>query len=248
MKFTDMKLQARKAVRAYFVRNWTREDLMNNGEIPENVYASLKRVYLTLLCALWSFSFGSFLQLIWEAGGRFTVLSSVASLLCLYFISPLRVRTRVSLLMFAACNMGASFGFYIEYLFGMNQILVVGLYAGPTLAIGTFWIESLLSRERREIYINCPSYPLSLMFATCVVRTFEFIDRHAAYWMLKVCVVLALFLGYVVVYSQEILYDAHFGEINFVNRTVTIFFHLPGIVVHAARLCLGAKIEQHRQN
>ncbi|TMW94959.1 hypothetical protein EJD97_009566 [Solanum chilense] len=248
MKFTNMKLQARKAVRAYFVRNWTIEDLMNNDEIPEHACASLRTVYLTLLCALWSFSFGSFLQLIWEAGGRFTVLSSAASLPCLYFISPLRVRTKVSLLMFAACNMGASFGLYIEYLFRMNQILVVSLYAGPTLGIGTFWIDSLLSRERREIYINCLTYPFSLMLATYVVRTFEVINIHVAHWLLKVCVVLALFLGYVVVYSQEILYDAHFREINFVNRTLTIFFHLPGIVVHAARLCLGANIEQHRQN
>ncbi|KAG5627066.1 hypothetical protein H5410_012284 [Solanum commersonii] len=289
-RLPDMKLQARKVVRAYFVRNWTREDLMNNGEIPEQAYASLKTfngskciqaskmysfhiildggIYLfhvisgvsySLMCLVELF-FWIFLAIDLGSGrevhspffcSKFTLsllyitIESVAS-----YVVNLRSmqRTRVSLLMFAACNMGASFGLYVEYLFGMNQIHVVGLYAGPTLAIGTFWIESLLSRERREIYINCLSYPLSLMFATCVVRTFEFIDRHATYGMLKVCVVLALFLGYVVVYSQEILYDAHFGEINFVNHTLTIFFHLPGIVVHAARLCLGAKIEQHRQN
>ncbi|XP_015161268.1 bax inhibitor 1-like [Solanum tuberosum] len=72
------------AVKAYFNRNWTREDLMNTGEISEYAYTSLTTVYLTLFCAMLSFTFGSFLQLIiWEVGGLFTVLSSVASLLCI---------------------------------------------------------------------------------------------------------------------------------------------------------------------
>ncbi|XP_055817582.1 bax inhibitor 1-like [Solanum dulcamara] len=248
MKFSDMKLHATNAVRAYFIRNWTREDLMNSGEIPEHAHTSLKTVYLTLFCTMWSFTFGSFLHLIWEVGGRFTVLSSVASFLCLYFTSPLRVRTRVSLLIYAACTLGASFDLFTKYLFDMNLILVVSLLAGPTLAIGTVWLESLLTRERSDIYMGCLTYSWALMFTTFVASTSDFLDSHAAHWMLKVCIVLPLFLGYLVAYSQEIVYDAHFGEINFVNRTLTIFFHLPGIVVHAARLCLGAEIEQHRQN
>ncbi|KAK6804305.1 hypothetical protein RDI58_002089 [Solanum bulbocastanum] len=45
MKLLDMKLRVTNAVRAYFNRNWTREDLMNFGEIPEIAYTGLKRVY-----------------------------------------------------------------------------------------------------------------------------------------------------------------------------------------------------------
>lgn len=56
-----------------------------------------------------------------------------------------------------------------------------------------------------------------------------------------------LFMGYFVIYSQEILYDACLGEVNFVNRTLTAFFHLPALVVHVARLYLNAEIERHRQ-
>ncbi|XP_055817581.1 bax inhibitor 1-like isoform X2 [Solanum dulcamara] len=200
MKFSEMKLQATNAVRAYFIRNWTREDLMNSGEIPENAHTSLKK------------------------------------------------RTRVSLLMCAACNLGASFDLFTKYLFEMNQYLVVSLLVGPTAAIGAVWLEALFSRERSDVYLGCLTYSWALMFSTFVASTSDLIDSYAAHWMLKVCIVFALFMGYLVVYSQEIVYDAHFGEINFVNRTLTIFFHLPGIVVHAARLCLGAEIEQHRQN
>ncbi|WMV11147.1 hypothetical protein MTR67_004532 [Solanum verrucosum] len=240
MKFSDMKLQAMNAVRAYFVRNWTREDLMNTGEMTQHAYASLKRVYLTLFFAMWSFTSGSFSHWIWEAGGRFTILSFVASLLCLYFISPLRVRTRVLLLMIAAFSIGASIGIFTKYFFEIDQELVCRLLAPPTLGIGIIWFGSTFTRERSAIYMGSLFYSSLLFFSTFNASNSEYIDSHTAHRMLKVCIVFALFMGYVVVYSQEILYDAHFGEIDFVNRTLTVFFRLPGIVVHAARLCLGA--------
>ncbi|XP_015087898.1 bax inhibitor 1-like [Solanum pennellii] len=228
------------AVRAYFVRNWTREDLMNTGEMTEHAYASLKRVYLTLFFAMWSFTSGSFSHWIWEVGGHSTILSSVASILCLYFISPLRVRTRVLLLMTAAFSIGASVGIFTKYFFEMDQELVCHLLAPPTLGIGIIWFASTFTRERSALYMGSLFHSSLLIFSTFNASNSEYIDSHTAHRMLKVCIVFALFMGYVVVYSQEILYDAHFGEINFVNRTLSIFFHLPGILVHAARLCLGA--------
>uniref|UniRef100_A0A494G9R6 Uncharacterized protein n=1 Tax=Solanum lycopersicum TaxID=4081 RepID=A0A494G9R6_SOLLC len=138
------------AVKAYFNRNWTREDLVNTGEVSEYAYTSLTTVYLNLFCAMLNFTFGSFLHLIiWEVGGLFTVLSSVASLLWLYFASPLRVRLRLSLLMYAACTLGASFGLFTKYLFeiyppisnfGKHSLLAVQPYCQPfgsfNLALG----------------------------------------------------------------------------------------------------------------
>ncbi|XP_019068803.1 bax inhibitor 1-like isoform X1 [Solanum lycopersicum] len=247
MKFSDMKLVAKNAVRAYFVRSWSIEDLMNNGEIPQQAYKSLKKVYLTLFFAMWSFTFGSFLHWTRGAGGQFTVLCSVASLLCLYFISPLRVRTRVLLLMIAAFSIGASIGIFIKYFVDIDHGLVYTLLAPPTFAIGFLWFGSMFTRERSDIYLGCVYYCWALCFSTFVVSNADYVGSRAAHFLYKVCIVLALFLGYIVVYTQEILYDAHFGEINFVNRTLTIVFRLPGIVVHAARLCLiQCIIEQHR--
>uniref|UniRef100_M1DZX8 Uncharacterized protein n=1 Tax=Solanum tuberosum TaxID=4113 RepID=M1DZX8_SOLTU len=56
-----------------------------------------------------------------------------------------------------------------------------------------------------------------------------------------------LFLGYFVVYTQELLYDVLFEDIDFINRALTVFFNLPAIVLHAARVCLpfGAKVDQN---
>lgn len=55
-------------------------------------------------------------------------------------------------------------------------------------------------------------------------------------------------MGYFVIFSQDLLYNAGIGEINSVDRTLAVFFHLPGIVFHAARVCLTAESEQHREN
>ncbi|XP_015168990.1 bax inhibitor 1-like [Solanum tuberosum] len=58
--------------------------------------------------------------------------------------------------------------------------------------------------------------------------------------------VLILFMGYLVIYSHEILYDANFGDIDFVICTFTVFYHFPGIMIHATRLYLQG--EQQEQN
>ncbi|KAF3637963.1 hypothetical protein FXO37_24630 [Capsicum annuum] len=184
---------AMNAVKAYFKRSWRRRDMMTLAKIPVHYHQNLRMVYRTHFWAMLCATVGSYLHLFWEVGGLFTVLCSVASLLCLCFTSPHRVRVRVSLLMITASSFGASVGLFTKYLFGIDQV-------------------------------------------------------YTAHWMLMVTAVLALFMGYFVVYSQEILYDARYGYIDFVNRTLTIFFRLPVIVVHAARLYLGVRVEQRRRH
>ncbi|KAM3266182.1 bax inhibitor 1-like isoform X1 [Capsicum annuum] len=103
MKYSEMKI----AAKAYFNRNWNREDMLNPNEIPGHAHKTLKKVYLPLLCTTLAATFGSFLQWIWEAGGLYTVLSTVASLLWLYLTLPWSVRKRVLLLMIAVFSFGA---------------------------------------------------------------------------------------------------------------------------------------------
>ncbi|KAF3614558.1 hypothetical protein FXO38_35594 [Capsicum annuum] len=69
MKYSEMKI----AAKAYFNRNWNREDMLNPNEIPGHAHKTLKK---------W----------IWEAGGLYTVLSTVASLLWLYLTLPWSVK------------------------------------------------------------------------------------------------------------------------------------------------------------
>ncbi|XP_019068801.2 bax inhibitor 1-like [Solanum lycopersicum] len=244
MKFSVMK----NAVKAYFKRDWTRQDLMDFGRISMHAYRSLNRVYLTFFCTMLSFTFGSFLHWIWEAGGPVTVISSVSSLLWLYITPPWRVRMRVLLLLHAVFNLGASSCLIIQHLTEMEQALALGLLVGSTIGIGTFWLVALITMERTEIYLGTLLYSNAVIIYGVCLYALDILDSHIAHWILVVYTLHAFFMGYLVVYSQEILYNARFGDIDFVNCTFTVFLHLPAIVVHAVRLCLGAKIQQHRRN
>ncbi|XP_015068276.1 bax inhibitor 1-like isoform X2 [Solanum pennellii] len=210
------------AVKAYFNRNWTREDLMNTGEVSAYAYRSLTMVYLSLFCFMLSFTLGSLLHSInREVGGLFTVLSSVASLLWLYFESPLRERLRLSLMLYAACTLGASFCLVTKNLFKVHPPFIVDLLEGSTSSFGVICI---------------------------FFHGIDMLNTHTVHWAFKVNAAQALLMVYLVIYSQDLLYNADIGEINTVDRALAFFFHSPGIVVHAARVCLTAENEQHRED
>ncbi|KAF3637962.1 putative bax inhibitor 1-like [Capsicum annuum] len=239
-----MIIEVMYAVIWYFNRNWRRQDLMNSGVIPAHAHASLDAVYSTFFGAMFCATIGSYLHLFWAIGGLFTVLSSVASLLCLCFTSPERVRVRLSLLMIASFSLGASVGLCTKYLFEIGQVFVPNLLAGSTVGIGVFLAAAWTTRERSIIYLGCMVYSGVIVFCYMVINLCFTIDSHTAHSMFKAIAELTFFMGYLVVYSQEILYDALFGEIDFVNRTLTVFLNLPAVVVHAARvLCLPEHIE-----
>ncbi|WMV38811.1 hypothetical protein MTR67_032196 [Solanum verrucosum] len=78
------------------------------------------------------------------------------------------------------------------------------------------------------------------------IIAFFLFETDTTFQMIAIHTVLILFMGYLVIYSQEILYDANFGDIDFVICTFTVFYHFPGIMIHATRLYLqGEQQEQH---
>ncbi|KAG5617803.1 hypothetical protein H5410_017627, partial [Solanum commersonii] len=94
------------------------------------------------------------------------------------------------------------------------------------VVFGCFLFVARVHRERTQIYITS-------LIHTCGLILLRF---DISQWTIKVRK------------FQEILYDARFGEIDFVNRAFAVYFCLPAIVVHVVKLCLGANIEQHRHN
>ncbi|KAH0750486.1 hypothetical protein KY290_029718 [Solanum tuberosum] len=141
MKFSDMKLQAMNAVRAYFVRNWTSEDLMNTGEMTQHAYASLKR---------------------FAGEDAFSLLlpSISYSLLChveLYFwiLLALDMGSGRAVHNPFFCSKFTLSLLYItiesESIPCLLYRLVCRLLAPPTLGIGIIWFGSTFTRERSAI-------------------------------------------------------------------------------------------------
>ncbi|MCD9641917.1 Bax inhibitor 1 [Datura stramonium] len=142
-------------------------------------------------------------------------------------------KRRVLLLMLSAYSFGASLGIFTEYLFEIEQQFLVGMTTDFTIFLG----GAMVTRERREIYQVCLIFCSVLMFSSFAYNSLE--GRQLTHWMIKLHAGQSLFLGYLVLYSQEILYYANFGDINFVNCTFTVFFHLPAILIHAARIYIS---------
>ncbi|KAH0691275.1 hypothetical protein KY285_018472 [Solanum tuberosum] len=138
----------------------------------------------------------------------------------------------------------------VTSLFNCSKCTQASLYipreSGAAISIGGFLYLAMKTGERSIIYLGCLTLACFLMFSSIIVNDLfsSFIDSHTAHLMLKVATMQTLFIGYFVLYSQEILYDARFGNINAVNRTLTIFFHLPAVVIHATRLCLRVKTQR----
>ncbi|XP_027771336.1 bax inhibitor 1-like [Solanum pennellii] len=246
MKFSELKLHAMNAVKWYFNRNWGREDLMKSGIVKLETLDVLNAVYLTFYNVMFCSTVGSYLHLFWEVGGLFTVLCSVVSLLWLYFTPPWRLKLRRSLLMIYAFSFGASVGLLTKYLFEMHQNYVASFFAGTTVGIAYFMFEVTITRERSHIYHGGLLYCCLVTLAVLLVIGSLIRDSYIVLAILKVTASVILFLGYFVVYSQEIFYDVSFGDIDFIHRALTVFFNLPAIVLHAARVCLpfGAKVNQ----
>ncbi|KAG5597813.1 hypothetical protein H5410_039045, partial [Solanum commersonii] len=111
--------------------------------------------------------------------------------------------------------------------------VVVRFLQGAIIVFGCFLFAARVHRERIQIYIT-------RLIHTCMLILLRF---DISQWTIKVRKLCAYNLD-----SQEILYDARFREIDFVNCAFAFFFCLPAIVVHVVKLCLSANIEQHRQN
>ncbi|KAK4372099.1 hypothetical protein RND71_007483 [Anisodus tanguticus] len=157
-------------------------------------------------------------------------------------------KKRVLLLMIAAFTVGASVGIFTKYLFQIDQRFVVSLLAGTAIGYGTFCFGAKSTRERSTLYIGCLLDSYAFMYMWFVIAADMIFGGHTVHYMLKVFAVLSLFMVYFVIYRQEIVYNALSEHVNFVNCTFTVFFNLPAIVVHVARLELIAVIEHYRQN
>ncbi|KAH0653343.1 hypothetical protein KY289_031021 [Solanum tuberosum] len=188
-------------------------------EISDEVHSTLKMVYLSLFCAMVSITCGSTLHWILIAAGKYSVLYYVANLILLYLTPPERVNMRIVTSMLAAYSFGSSVGFIFNYLFKIEQLFVLRFFG---------WYKQLA------------------LEICCIKPSNQRIGGKSTPVAYNIHTVLILFMGYLVIYSHEILYDANFGDIDFVICTFTVFYHFPGIMIHATRLYLQG--EQQEQN
>ncbi|KAF3656149.1 hypothetical protein FXO38_14312 [Capsicum annuum] len=125
---------------------------------------------------------------------------------------------------------GASVGIFTKCFFQTDQNSVVSFLVGAAICFGAFWCGAKVSRLRLIIYASGLSVSYVFIYL----------------WF--VFAVLALFVAYFVIYSQDIVYIALSDDVDFVKCTFTIFSNLSTLLFRVARLEVNAMMEHCRQS
>ncbi|XP_062027017.1 bax inhibitor 1-like [Rosa rugosa] len=201
---------------------WTYDSLKNFRQISPVVQNHLKLVYLTLCCALVGAAAGAYLHLIWNIGGLLTTLATVGCTIWLLSTPPYEEKKRVSLLMAAATFQGATVGPLIDLAINMNPSILISAFGGTALAFGCFSAAAMLAKRREFLYLggllsSGVSILLWLRFASAIFGGSASLFEFELYFGLMI------FVGYMVVDTQEMIERAHLGDLDYVKHALTLF-------------------------
>ncbi|KAL2348200.1 hypothetical protein Fmac_002200 [Flemingia macrophylla] len=209
---------------------WNYDTLKNFREISPFVQNHLKQVYFTLCFAVLAAAVGAYLHVLFNIGGFFTSVACVGTSLWLLSTPPSEERKRVTLLMLSSLFQGASVGPLIDLAIRIDPSLIFSAFVGTSLAFACFSGAALVARRREYLYLGgLVSSGLSILlwlhFASSIFGGSTALFKFELYFGLLV------FVGYIVVDTQEIVERAHFGDLDYVKHALTLFTDLVAVFV-----------------
>ncbi|KAK1286366.1 Bax inhibitor 1 [Acorus calamus] len=222
---------------------WTHESLKNFRQISPVVQSHLKRVYLTLCCALAAAAVGAYLHMLWNIGGLLTALSCFGSMMWLLASPPREVNKRVGLLMAASLLEGASIGPLIELAIDLDPSVIITAFVGTAVAFGCFSAAAVVAKRREYLYLggllsSGLSILIWLQFAS------SFFAGSTALFKFELYFGLLVFLGYIVFDTQQIIERAHLGDLDYVKHALTLFVDFVAVFVRIIIIMLKNSSER----
>ncbi|CAK9173309.1 unnamed protein product [Ilex paraguariensis] len=209
---------------------WTYDSLKNFRQISPVVQNHLKQVYLSLCCALIASAAGVYLHILWNIGGLLTTLASMGSIFWLLSTPPYEEQKRIGLLMAAALFEGVSIGPLIELAINFDPSILVGAFVGCAVAFGCFSAAAMLARRREYLYLGALlSSGLSILFWLHFASSI--FGGSMALFKFELYFGLLVFVGYIVVDTQDIIEKAHFGDLDYVKHALTLFTDFVAVFV-----------------
>ncbi|CAH2046100.1 unnamed protein product [Thlaspi arvense] len=135
-------------------RSWSYDSLKNFRQISPAVQNHLKRVYLTLCCALVAAAFGAYLHVLWNIGGILTTIGSIGSMIWLLSCPPYEQQKRLSLLFLSAVLQGASVGPLVKVAVDVDPSILITAFVGTAIAFVCFSAAAMLARRREYLYLG----------------------------------------------------------------------------------------------
>ncbi|MBA0740922.1 hypothetical protein Gogos_014105 [Gossypium gossypioides] len=194
---------------------WSYDTLKNFRQISPIVQAHLKQVYLTLCCALIASAVGAYLHILWNIGGYLTTFACLGTIIWLLSTPPCEEQKRVSLLMASAVFEGASIGPLIDLAIQIDPSVLVASFVGTALAFACFSGAAMLARRREYLYLG------GLLSSGLLV-----------------------FVGYMIVDTQDIIEKAHLGDLDYVKHALTLFTDFVAVFVRILIIMLKNSAEK----
>ncbi|KAI5594432.1 hypothetical protein BDE02_03G072600 [Populus trichocarpa] len=226
---------------------WSYDSLKNFRQISPVVQTHLKQVYLTLCCALVASAAGAYLHILWNIGGLLTTFACFGCMTWLLSISPYEEqRKRLALLMAAALFEGASIGPLIDLAIQIDPSVLITAFVGTAVAFGCFSAAAMLARRREYLYLGgLLSSGLSILlwvhFASSIFGGSAAVFKFELYFGLLV------FVGYVVVDTQDIIEKAHLGDRDYVKHALKLFTDFVAVFVRILIIMLKNSTEKEKK-
>nr|AGN54391.1 Bax inhibitor 1 [Nicotiana benthamiana] len=201
---------------------WSYDSLKNFRQISPFVQTHLKKVYLSLCCALIASAAGAYLHILWNIGGLLTTLGCVGSIVWLMATPLYEEQKRIALLMAAALFKGASVGPLIELAIDFDPSIVLGAFVGCAVAFGCFSAAAMVAKRREYLYLGgLLSSGLSILFWLHFASSI--FGGSMALFKFEVYFGLLVFVGYIIFDTQDIIEKAHLGDLDYVKHALTLF-------------------------
>ncbi|KAF8380599.1 hypothetical protein HHK36_028087 [Tetracentron sinense] len=165
------------------------------------------------------------------------MLGCMGSIIWLLSMPPYEERKRIALLMAAALLEGASIGPLIDLVIEIDPSILISAFVGTAVAFGCFSVAAMLARRREYLYLGgLLSSGLSILFwlhfATSILGGSTAMFKFELYFGLLV------FVGYMVVDTQDIIEKAHLGDLDYVKHSLTLFTDFAAVFVRIVIIML----------
>ncbi|KAJ9556053.1 hypothetical protein OSB04_010667 [Centaurea solstitialis] len=226
--------------------SWTYDSLKNFRQISPLVQTHLKQVYLSLCCALLASAVGAYLHILWNVGGLLTTFATVGCMAWLLGTPPHKEQMRLSLLMASSVLQGASIGPLIELAIEVDPSILVSAFVGTAIAFACFSGAAMLARRREYLYLGgLLSSGVSILFWLHFASSI--FGGSLALFKFELYFGLLVFVGYMVVDTQEIIEKAHLGDLDYVKHALTLFTDFVAVFVRILIIMLKNSAEREER-
>ncbi|CAL9241511.1 unnamed protein product, partial [Arabidopsis halleri] len=196
------------------------DGLKDFSRISPAVQTHIMRVYLSLFCILAASAFGAYLHVRLNIGGTITKLGWVLSLLeHVLSCPPYEHKKRFSLLLLFGVLHGASVGPCIKSTIDIDYSILITAFLGTAVVFFCFSAVAMLARRREYLYLGgLLSSGFSLL--TWLKNSDQFASSTVE---LQMYFGLLLFVGCIVLNTQEIIEKAHNGDMDYVVHSLILF-------------------------